>query len=305
LPLRKSFLAPLLLCAFALSFFHAPNSVAQSQLIPPKPERVIVMSLDGARPDALVLAETPNIQALARRGAVTWQGTTTYPSVTMIAHASMLTGLDIAGHGVDDNDNSHPCPPIESPTFLTLAQGAGYQTAMVVGKEKFCRFNQSDAMDYTFARAGDGSVVDRVIELLDADYQVIFVHLPNPDYFGHLTNWMSDTYIYELSNTDYQVGRILTALEDRALTDTTLVILTADHGGTGNSHGQNIPEHINIPWMIAGPGVSPGINLTEAVSVMDTAPTVLWALDIAIPENTVGHPVEEAFGIPAVAAVNN
>jgi arylsulfatase A-like enzyme len=160
-------------------------------------------------------------------------------------------------------------------------------------------------MDYTFARAGDGSVVDRVIELLDADYQVIFVHLPNPDYFGHLTNWMSDTYIYELSNTDYQVGRILTALEDRALTDTTLVILTADHGGTGNSHGQNIPEHINIPWMIAGPGVSPGINLTEAVSVMDTAPTVLWALDIAIPENTVGHPVEEAFGIPAVAAVNN
>lgn len=295
---NEFFLAPLLLCVFTLSLFRPPHAVAQTQSIPPKPERVIVISLDGARSDAL-LAETPNIQALARRGAVDWQASTIYPPVTLPAHASMLTGLSVEQHGLDHNDSLYPCPAITAPTFITLAREAGYRTAMVVGKEKFCQFQQSELVDYTFARAGDGSVVDRVLELLDEDYQVIFAHFPNPDYFGHLTNWMSDTYIDEMSNTDAQVGRIMTKLDELGLTDKTLVILTADHGGHGNSHGQNIPEDMVIPWMIAGPGVTAGTDFESRVSIMDTAATVLWVLDLPMRDDMVGQPVLEAFGLVA------
>lgn len=294
---NKSFLAPLLLCIFALSLFRSSNVVAQTQSILHKPDHVIVISLDGARSDALLLAETPNIQALARRGAVSWQASTIYPPVTLPAHASMLTGLSVEQHGLDHNDSLYPCPTITAPTFITLAQEADYRTAMVVGKEKFCQFQQSELVNYTFARAGDRSVVDRVLELLDEDYQVIFAHFPNPDYFGHLTNWMSDTYIYEMSNTDAQVGRIMARLEELGLSERTLIILTADHGGHGNSHGQNIPEDMVIPWIIAGPGVIAGTNLVSGVSITDTAATVLWALNLPLSDDMVGQPVLEAFGL--------
>lgn len=271
-------------------------SLAATQPVSPDPTRVLVISLDGARPDALILAETPNIRDLARRGAAAWAATTIMPPVTLPAHTSMLTGLSPEDHGVDWNDTQPECQPVVSaPTFLTLAAEAGYQTAMVVGKSKFCHLLQSDQVDYTFAREGDRSVADRVIELLKDDFQVIFAHFPNPDYFGHLNGWMSDAYMNGLNSTDTQVGRVLAALDELGLTDESLVMITADHGGHGTTHGQDIPEDRQIPWIIAGPGVIPDTTLEVEVSVADTAATVLWALGLDLPENSLGRPVYEAF----------
>lgn len=262
----------------------------------PSLTRVIVMSLDGARPDAILQANTPYIQSLAARGASTWAAQTVYPSVTNIGHASMLTGLSVEDHGVDHNDSFlMPCPSMEAPTFLTIAQQAGYSTAMVVGKERFCYFHQMPETDYTFATSGDFSVVDRVLELIDADYQVILAHFPNPDYFGHLNGWMSDIYISQMSRTDAQIGRILDRLDERGITDETLVILTADHGGHDFRHGTDSVEDMTIPWIVAGPNVIAGTTL-ENVSVMDTAATVLYALGLPVPENFTGRPVTAAFG---------
>jgi phosphopentomutase len=169
---------------------------------------------------------------------------------------------------------------------------------MVVGKSKFCHFLQSDAVDYTFAREGDRSVADRVIELLNDGYQAIFAHFPNPDYFGHSTGWMSQTYMDELTNTDRQVGRVLAELETLGLTEETLVIMTADHGGHDTSHGQDIPEDMQIPWIIAGGGVMPEASIEGEVNVADTAATVLWAL--GLPASDQGRPITEVFA-PVIA----
>ncbi len=267
------------------------------------PARVLVISLDGARPDAILQAQTPHIQALARRGAATWQAQTVLPPATLPAHASMLTGLSVAGHGVTWNDNAPSRPILAAPTFLALAHQAGYRTAMVVGKEKLRQFNQEGVDDYTFIRNGDGGVADRVIALLEAGYQVIFAHFPNPDYFGHLSGWMSEQYLYELGVTDTRIGRVLSALEALGLAERTLIILTADHGGHGFAHGADIPEDRLVPWLVAGPGVVPGTALSGPVSVADTAATVLWALGLPLPEQAVGRPVCQAFGLePAAGA---
>jgi arylsulfatase A-like enzyme len=223
---------------------------------------------------------------------------TIVPSVTLPAHTSMLTGLSYEQHGVDYNSAPEGCPAIEAPTFLTLAEEAGYKTALVTGKSKFCIYAQSETLDYTFAREGDRSVVDRVLELLDEDYEVLFVHFPNPDYFGHSIGWMSETYINELNSTDYQVGRILEKLDELELTDDTLIIVTADHGGHDTVHGSERPEDMLIPWIIAGPGVNEGTELTD-VSVTDTTPTVLWALGLPLAEDLSGQPIYEAFGLNA------
>lgn len=287
------------LCALLFGLILTGVTASQS-VDEPLARRALVISLDGGRPDAILQASTPHMQALAARGAATWQAQTVYPSVTLIAHASMLTGLSIERHGLNHNDSLYPCPVLQAPTFLTLAQQAGYKTAIVSGKGQFCQFDQSDDTSYSFAQSGDRSVVDRVIELIDDGCEVIFAHFPNPDYFGHLTGWMSATYQHELGNTDFQVGRLLAALDERGLTAETLIILTADHGGHGTGHGTDLPEDMLIPWIIAGPGVAAGTDLSARdIRVMDTAPTILWALGVPLPDNLSGRVVSEAFTAPA------
>src|SRR5688572_20429216 len=72
----------------------------------PRPviHRVIILSIDGLRPDAIALAPMPNLLALMQSAAYTLSAQTIFPSSTLPSHASMLTGLCPSKHGVDWND---------------------------------------------------------------------------------------------------------------------------------------------------------------------------------------------------------
>lgn len=234
--------------------------------------QVVVISVDGLRPDALT--QTPHIHVLAERGAVDWAAQTLFPPATLPAHAAMLTGLP--DHGVTWND--YRAEKIDLTTFLDLTAEAGYRTAMVVGKEKLHQLHHNETVEYSFMHEGDRSVIDEALRLLDDGVEVLFVHLPNTDYFGHSEGWMSETYLRELGNTDVQIGRLLAALDEN-----TFVILTSDHGGHGMVHGADIPEDMTIPWIIAGPGIDPGTTLDD-VRVSQTAATVLAALGLPVPD---------------------
>jgi len=246
------------------------------------PSHVIVISMDGVRPDGLRQAYTPNLDNLLENAAYSWEAETVLPSATIPAHASMLTGLDVDEHGVDHNNYSTEL--IAYPTFISLAADAGFSTAMIVGKEKFDQFNIHDETYYEFARVGDGSVIDVAIFRLDAGDRVLFLNLPNPDFFGHSTGWMSETYINELWSTDYQIGRLLDALDERGILETTLLIITSDHGGHDMEHGSAIPEDVLIPMIIAGYGVD-AMELEGDINVTQVAATVLTALELPVPED--------------------
>ena len=51
------------------------------------------------------------------------------------------------------------------------------------------------------------------------------------------------------------------------------VIVTADHGGHGRSHGSEMPEDMTIPMIFFGPDFKPGEEL-HGVSILDLAPTI-------------------------------
>lgn len=80
---------------------------------------------------------------------------------------------------------------------------------------------------------------------------------------------------------DQQVGRILTAVEELGLHDSTAVFFTADHGEfTGahrlNSKGPAMYEDIyRIPAILRVPGGPAGIRRTEFTTLMDFTATML------------------------------
>jgi len=255
---------------------------------------VVIISIDGLRPDALLQANAPHIFDLAKRGAYTWSAQTIFPPVTLPAHASMLTGYTPEGHGITWNDNLPGRGTIAAPTIFSSAHDAGLRTVMVVGKEKLKQLNAPGSVDsYVYATSGDRDVADKAIVEIQNDFDLMFIHLPNIDFFGHSTGWMSETYLLEISNTDTAVGRILEALPEN-----TTVILTADHGGHGAIHGSNIPEDMTIPWIVAGPNVLVDHLITSPVTTTATAATAAYVLGLSLPADTVGKPVYEAFGAP-------
>jgi hypothetical protein len=52
---------------------------------------------------------------------------------------------------------------------------------------------------------------------------------------------------------------------------------------------------LEIPWIVAGPGVAVGREVRTPVRTYDTAATLAWIFGIKTPECWIGRPVLEAF----------
>jgi arylsulfatase A-like enzyme len=87
-------------------------------------------------------------------------------------------------------------------------------------------------------------------------------------------------------------------LREAGALDSTFVLVTSDHGGKGHNHGKNSLAEIQIPWILAGPGVTPG-KIANAVFTYDTGATLAWIFELQPPACWIGRPVLAAFQ-PAV-----
>jgi hypothetical protein len=264
----------------------------------PVAKRVLIVSFDGLRPEAIFNAPMENLLALMDQGAFSLQAQTTYPSATLPGHASMLTGLCPAQHGVDWNDYLPHNGYALGTDLFDLAHAAGLQTVMYVGKEKLRQVTESTDI-FEFIADRDRVIAERLLASFPADFGVLFVHFPTADWMGHLYGWLSPEQFSVLRRGDEALGMILTRLDELGIRDETLIIVTADHGGHDSEHGATLPADMTIPWIISGPGVRQGGLLTR-VFTMDTAATAAWALDLPIPPDWDGLPILEAFGSPAV-----
>ena len=74
----------------------------------------------------------------------------------------------------------------------------------------------------------------------------------------------------------------------------TIMVMTADHGGTGTSHGGESMEELEIPLILRGPGVRHA-EIKTFVNTYDLAPTLAWILGLKPPACWIGKPVLEAF----------
>jgi arylsulfatase A-like enzyme len=90
-----------------------------------------------------------------------------------------------------------------------------------------------------------------------------------------------DLYDAALRQLDDNLGALFADLERRGLLDTTLVVVTSDHGEEffehGNvGHGRSLyQEMVHVPLIVRGPGVAAGRRIEAPVQLVDVAPTLL------------------------------
>ena len=264
---------------------------------------VVLVSIDGLRPDAIAAFQAPTLSKLISEGSYTLSAKTILPSKTLPSHTSMLTGEPPDRHGVLWNDTFSDEPgTLEIPTIFGAARARGYRTAAFFSKAKFSHLQVPGTLDYSQSPGGwfgrwssSSTVTDVEKHLSTASPNLLFVHLTDPDVAGHSYGWMSREYGRGVLRADAALERLLRAADQAYGVGDYTIIVTADHGGNGRDHGSDNVLDVTIPWIAWGRGVVPGEITSSAVQTMDTASTVLFILGLEKTEGWAGVPIRGAF----------
>ncbi|HEX7503093.1 MAG TPA: sulfatase, partial [Acidobacteriota bacterium] len=269
---------------------------------------VLLITLDTTRADHIgVYGQkaqlTPAIDRLAGRGAVFTRAFSHAP-MTLPAHANILTGQTPLYHGVADNNGYRL-----DERFITLAEqlrGQGYATAafvssFVLGRtfgldQGFDLYHEPLAQD-TFLAAESVPSAQRWVGEQKGKW-FCWLHLWDPHFpyappAPFARRFASDPYSGEIAYVDAELGKLFSFLENSGRLDSTLLIITADHGEALGDHGEI--EHgffaynstIHVPLIVCLPGERHR-TVPALVSHVDIFPTVCDVLGIAAPPGLAG-----------------
>lgn len=276
----------------------SPATIDTSPLL----KHVVLISIDGLRPDALPVA--PQLQSMRAQGLYFPTAQTVTPSTTLPAHTSMLTGALPSRHRVYKNKVMPQS--IRQPTLFAAAKQHGLSTAMLYAKQKLAYLAKPGTIDYEFGPGAQSiqfkdTSADQLAQIFSIVWPVqrhnfTFIHLREPDLAGHAHGWMSEQYLAAVRIADTAVAKIVQVIEAHKNAGRTAIIVTADHGGEHNKHwGDNNPLHTTIPWLYFEPGRHAYKELARNISVVDTTPTIAALLGFTMPNEIDGVSIAEVI----------
>lgn len=276
---------------------------------------VVLVTLDTTRPDRLGTygrpdARTPVLDRLARQGGVVEWAIADVP-VTLPSHTTLMTGIPALGHGVRYNADFKVTEDAE--TLAEVFSGFGYDTGAVISAlvldSKFgiaqgfatfeddltpgyVKFDESlyPAETHWLPKADRRAeeTVDRSLEWLDGARRPFFLwsHFYDPHFpFDPPPPWAQtagELYLAEIHYTDWQLGRIVRALEESGEADRTVFAVTADHGEGLDEHREDghgiflYDDTVRVPLIIRDVAhVEAGTVIGDQVRTIDVAPTLL------------------------------
>jgi len=255
-------------------------------------ERVVLLGVDGA--GAFFRdADTPNIDRIFENGSKSYEVITSDPSISAECWGSMLHGVTPNIHRLTNSIvAAKPYDPeSEFPSAFRVIRENNPDAVLA----SFCNWNPinvgivEDNIGVHKASAGDAAMTDMICEYVTENKpDFLFVQFDEVDAAGHGSGYGTPTHLKQISITDGYIGKIYDTYEQLGLLDSTLFLVTADHGGKGTSHGGNSDEEMKIMFAAVGPTVEKGGTIGE-MGVRDTASIVLYALGYEQPSSWTGR----------------
>jgi Type I phosphodiesterase / nucleotide pyrophosphatase/Chitobiase/beta-hexosaminidase C-terminal domain/PA14 domain len=268
---------------------------------------VVVIGVDGMSPAGVEAAKTPVMNGLIAEGAYTFKARAVFPTSSSSNWMSMISGAGPEQHGVTSNEwelGDHTVVPTETgvepifPTMFSRLKAAQPDAKIVVVHhwDGFTRLFEHSVCDVALHReSAAATTVTAVDAIVRVKPTLTFIHLDHVDGAGHGIGWETQPYLEAVTMADAMIGQVIDALKQAGMWDSTLLIVSSDHGGIYRSHGGESMDEIEIPWIIHGPGVAKGRKFDASVNTTDTAATVALALGFKLAPSAVGRGVVEAF----------
>lgn len=294
-------------------------------------DKVLLISIDTCRADVLgcygcPLPTTPNIDAVAGEG-ILFENVISPVPLTLPAHCSMLTGTIPPYHGVHDNMEYRLSDSHVTLAELLTAKGfaAGAVVSAFVLDSRF-GLNQGfetyhDRFDEKFEAHGiaqrrAAEVNRHTLQWLDEHAEepfFLFVHYydPHAPYeppAPFAQQFADNAYAGEVAYVDHCIGEVLGKLRQLDIYDSTLVIITGDHGEMLGEHGE--ADHgffvyqgaIRVPLIFKLPGRNGPARISGPAGLVDIVPTVCRLAGVPAPSGLRGRDLSPYFRNPRISA---
>jgi len=255
--------------------------------------KLLIIGIDGCRPDALVTANTPFLDSLSANGTLLLNSKNTGLSYSGPGWSGLLTGVREDKHGVLDNSfiNSNFT---EYPHIFKRVKD-NYPNGRTVSVCQWHPINNKIASGYVDSLINTENSTNDVQIRTNKELEVenltsLFVHFDDVDAAGHKYGFDPNNinYTEAIENTDLAIGSILEKVKSRNnySNENWAVIITTDHGGIGKRHGGFSDEERDIFIILSGGNLSSvretAINSNCPPRLVDIFPTVLNHLGITI-----------------------
>lgn len=242
-------------------------------------KKVILISIDGVRPDALT--NSKYLDKLKAISAYSLKGKTAFPPVTLPCHVSMFHGVEPSRHGTTTNIYAPQVRPINglcevlSMAGKTCASFFSWNELRDLTKPaSLIKCDYVSGEHYGFEYANEYVMKSSIAYLKENPVDFAFVYFGFPDEAGHQIGWMSEKYFYAIEHSLSCVFEVINALSSEYD-----IIITSDHGGHDRGHGDNIPEDMTIPLFIISENYGKGVEIND-YCIIDIPKTIANMLGV-------------------------
>jgi len=249
--------------------------------------KVLLILVDGMRPDAVL--NNPRLKAYYEDSLHDFAAQTTFPPVTLPCHMSLFHSVGSERHGITTNTFVPQNHPVRG--LVETLHDAGKTTAFFYTWAElrdlctpgeclsFSWFMKPGQLPYPEVEHRATAACKAYIDEFAPDFA--FLYLGATDEIGHDVGWMTKAYEDEVDNATSCILDITATLPKEYA-----VIVTADHGGHGRNHGDDVPEDMTIPILYRGDEFKPGVG--RGFNIKDIAPTIAKLLGVAPDRNWEG-----------------
>ncbi|MDR0312071.1 MAG: glycosyltransferase [Treponema sp.] len=247
-------------------------------------EHLVFIGFDGWGGVYVPNADMPTVKRMMANGSSSLEARSVMPCISWPNWSSLFFGTP------PKQRTSNPFPSI-----FTVVKNSGQINTPVF----FHEWGKLDEIcsDETAVKIRIGSNLGSVqsIAAYFIENKPVFtaISFDQPDYTGHRKMWGSEAYYAKLTELDGYIAIIEEAVREAGVYDSTVFVLSADHGGTFYLHWLNTDKHRNIPLVFFGRGIKEGYNIPSPISICDIAPTMAAILGLEAPPEWTGQALRD------------
>tara|TARA_R110002051_G_scaffold73143_1_gene132812 strand:- start:3958 stop:5220 length:1263 start_codon:yes stop_codon:yes gene_type:complete len=300
-------------------FGNAQNTSLKNENLSASKKKIVFIIVDGIATDQLKNAPTPNLDAIAKRGAYSEAyvggNTGTYnetPTISAVGYNSLLTGTWVNKHHVFGNEIKNP--NYNYPSIFRLYKDANPEGTIAVfsswldnrtklvgdglKQTSFIKVDYNfdglelDTINYPhdrlrdFMKRIDTDVADNAAKKIrEESPDLSWVYLEYSDDMGH---GYGDSPQLEQAITfeDIQIGKIWEAVQEREkmTNEDWLLLITTDHGRSekdGKGHGGQTSRERST-WIITNENQTNTYFNSKNPAIVDLLPTMIDFLNIPV-----------------------
>ena len=243
-------------------------------------KKVILILVDGMRPDGFLGCGHDFPAEMLAHSVHDLAARTVMPSVTLPCHMSLFHSVTPERHGILSNTYVPQVRPVKG--ICEVLRAAGKSCSFFYNWEELKDLSRPDSLAsavyvsghvYGYEEANPRVTKACLDNMTAGGSDFSFLYLGWTDAAGHNNGWMSDEYMRSIRGSLDCIRSVCEAADDD-----TLVILTADHGGHGRSHGSDMDEDMTIPILFWNRNFTS--REITGTNIIDIAPTVVTTLGV-------------------------